>query len=100
MQFWRRSVNYASVNADKEQARRECLRACNRTRGALGGGLGWTYATTEAAIWTSGDAATANRAKAVRTKVAVSRIEGRVVVIEVSPGARVSMNPVYQTAPE
>lgn len=43
--------------------------------------LGGAHATTEAAIWTIGEAAAAKSAKAARTKVADNRIEGRVVVI-------------------
>ena len=61
---------------------------------------GMSYATTEAAIWMKGEAAAANRARAARTNVADSRIEGRVVVIGVSPGARASMDYVYHQPPE
>lgn len=47
--------------------------------------LGRTYATTEAAIWKRGEAATATMARAARTNVAERRIEGRVVVMGLSP---------------
>lgn len=56
---------------------------------------GQNYATTVAAIWKSGEAATATIARAARTNVADSRIEGRVVVIGVSPGARASVDFMY-----
>ena len=57
--------------------------------------VGQNYATTVAAIWKSGEAATATIARAARTNVADSRIEGRVVVIGVSPGARASVDFMY-----
>lgn len=72
------------------------LRARNKPELRWEARAGQNYATTEAAIWKRGEAAMATMARAARTKVAERRIEGRVVVIGVSPGARVSMNPMYQ----
>ena len=45
------------------------------------------HATTAAAIWTIGEASTATSAVAAKRKLVISRDEGRVEVICVSPGA-------------
>lgn len=81
MQIWLNIVNVTPLMQIKNRREGVAFAPAKNPRCAGRRVLGRDYATTVAAIWKSGEAATATMARAARTNVADRKIEGRVVVI-------------------
>lgn len=81
MRFWRSIVNVAPLMQIKRRREGLAFAPAKRPELRWEARSGLNYATTVAAIWKSGEAATATIARAARTNVADRKIDGRVLVI-------------------